>query len=286
MRIFGSERISGLMLKLGMEEDMPVEHPMVSRSIERAQRQVEAQNFAVRKHLLEYDDVMNKQRVAIYGMRRMILEGKETRQWLLDLSEDVIDSFLDNALDPKVSTEGANLGGLSGSCSRTPSASSVPVDEMHGHAPGDDLGGLAQGAGKNVYEAKERQIGPELMQFHQRVLLLQIVDAQWKDHLLSLDHLKEGIGLRGYGQRDPLVEYKKESYNLFQALMDRIEEEALRWVFLYQPVMRSRSRSPARPATPGPRPRGPSPGAARPAAGPAREPDPSRPSASARRPAT
>ena len=237
MRIFGSDRISGLMLKLGMEEDMPVEHPMVSRSIERAQRQVEAQNFAVRKHLLEYDDVMNKQRVAIYGTRRMILEGKETRQWLMDLSEDVIDSFLNNALDPKVSTEGANPEGLS-IMLRDTFGLDVPVDEITGTAQAE-LAASLKARAKAVYEAKERQIGPELMQFHQRVLLLQIVDSQWKDHLLSLDHLKEGIGLRSYGQRDPLVEYKKESYNLFQALMDRIEEEALRWVFLYQPVMRN-----------------------------------------------
>jgi preprotein translocase subunit SecA len=114
----------------------------------------------------------------------------------------------------------------------------VPVDEITG-TPQAELAASLKARAKAVYEAKEQQIGPELMQFHQRVLLLQIVDAQWKDHLLSLDHLKEGIGLRSYGQRDPLVEYKKESYNLFQALMDRIEEEALRWVFLYQPVIRT-----------------------------------------------
>ncbi|MBK5255455.1 MAG: preprotein translocase subunit SecA [Vicinamibacteria bacterium] len=240
MRIFGSDRISGLMLKLGMEEDMPVEHPMVSRSIERAQKQVEAQNFAVRKHLLEYDDVMNKQRVAIYGTRRMILEGKETRQWLMDLSEDVIDSFLNNALDPKVSTEGANPEGLSVML-RDTFGLDVTVSEIT-ETPQAELAASLKQRAKAAYETKEREIGVELMQFHQRVLLLQIVDAQWKDHLLSLDHLKEGIGLRSYGQRDPLVEYKKESYNLFQALMDRIEEEALRWVFLYQPVMRRDER--------------------------------------------
>ena len=214
----------------------PFLRPLVSRSIERAQRQVEAQNFAVRKHLLEYDDVMNKQRVAIYGTRRMILEGKETRQWLLDLSEDVIDSFVENALDPKVTTEGANPEGLS-IMLRDTFGLTVPVDEVTG-TPQTELIASLKSRAKALYEAKERDIGQETMQFHQRVLLLQIVDAQWKDHLLSLDHLKEGISLRSYGQRDPLVEYKKESYNLFQALMDRIEEEALRWVFLYQPVVR------------------------------------------------
>ena len=120
----------------------------------------------------------------------------------------------------------------------------VPVNEIT-DTPQAELSASLKARAKAVYEAKERQIGPEIMQFHQRVLLLQIVDAQWKDHLLSLDHLKEGIGLRSYGQRDPLVEYKKESYNLFQALMDRIEEEALRWVFLYQPVMRSEEPRPS-----------------------------------------
>jgi preprotein translocase subunit SecA len=154
----------------------------------------------------------------------------------MDLSEDVIDAFLNNALDPKVSTEGANPEGLS-IMLRDTFGLDVPVEEITG-TPQVELAASLKTRAKAVYEAKERQIGPELMQFHQRVLLLQIVDAQWKDHLLSLDHLKEGIGLRSYGQRDPLVEYKKESYNLFQALMDRIEEEALRWVFLYQPVMR------------------------------------------------
>ena len=242
MRIFGSDRISGLMLKLGMEEDMPVEHPMVTRSIERAQRQVEAQNFAVRKHLLEYDDVMNKQRVAIYGLRRMVLEGKETRQWLMDLTDDVIDSFLDNALDPKVTTESANPEGLSVML-RDTFGLEVPVDEITSTGQADLSVSLKTRA-KAAYEAKEQAIGPEVMQFHQKVLLLQIVDAQWKDHLLTLDHLKEGIGLRSYAQRDPLVEYKKESYNLFQLLMDRIEEEALRWVYLYQPVVRTEEPPP------------------------------------------
>jgi preprotein translocase subunit SecA len=179
---------------------------------------------------------MNKQRMAIYGTRRMILEGKETRQWLLDLSEDVIDSFLENALDPKVATEGANPEGLSVML-RDTFGLDVPVSEIT-DTPQPELAASLKQRAKATYENKEGQIGVELMQFHQRVLLLQIVDSQWKDHLLSLDHLKEGIGLRSYGQRDPLVEYKKESYILFQALMDRIEEEALRWVFLYQPVTR------------------------------------------------
>jgi preprotein translocase subunit SecA len=233
MRIFGSDRISGLMLKLGMEEGVPIEHGMVTKSIERAQRQVEAQNFAVRKHLLEYDDVMNKQRTAVYDMRRMILEGKNTREYILNLSKEVVDWYLDSYVsgdDP----DQWNLEGLR-----------VALKETYGlDAPLDELKGLGREEMETTfaeriqarYEEKERQVGPELMLFHERMIMLQIVDSQWKDHLYALDHLKEGIGLRGYAQRDPLVEYKKESFAMFQALMDRIDEEILRWVYLYQAV--------------------------------------------------
>ena len=224
------------MEKMGLEEGQELEHPLLNRSIGQAQKRVEQHNFQIRKRTLEYDDVMNKQRTAIYALRRMILEGKETRQWLLDLSEDVIDSFVQNHLDPKVATEGANPEGLA-VLLRDTFGVEVTVDEIVDKSNAEFATSVKERA-RAAYEAKERQIGAELMQFHQKVLLLQIVDAQWKDHLLSLDHLKEGIGLRSYGQRDPLVEYKKESYNLFQSLMDRIEEEALRWVFLYQPVLR------------------------------------------------
>ncbi len=233
MRIFGSDRISGLMLKLGMEEGVPIEHGMVTKSIERAQKQVEAQNFAVRKHLLEYDDVMNKQRKAVYDMRRMILEGKNTREYILNLATEVRDWYLDSYTsgdDP----DKWNLEGLR-----------VALKETYGlDLSLDDIKAMGRAEMEEAfaarilakYEEKERQVGPELMLFHERMLMLQIVDTQWKDHLYSLDHLKEGIGLRGYGQRDPLVEYKKESFAMFQALMDRIDEEILRWVFLYQAV--------------------------------------------------
>jgi preprotein translocase subunit SecA len=234
MRIFGSDRISGLMQKLGMEEGIPIEHGMVTKSIERAQRQVEAQNFAARKHLLEYDDVMNKQREAVYGMRRMILEGKDTRQYVVDLSREVLDWYLDSYTAENQDPEQWNLEGLRLALKETYGIE-TPLDTLKKMGRAE----LAEGVAERIrakYDEKERQVGPEMMLFHQRMIMLQIVDTQWKDHLYGLDHLKEGIGLRGYGQRDPLVEYKKESYNMFQALMDRIDEEILRWVFLYQPV--------------------------------------------------
>jgi len=235
MRIFGSDRISGLMLKLGMEEGVPIEHRMVTNSIERAQRQVEAQNFAVRKHLLEYDDVMNKQRTAVYDMRRMVLEGKDTRNHVLNLSREVLDWYLESYCDDKTDPGAWNFASLQLSLRETYGLD-VPLqslETMGRNEMADRVWERIEGR----YSEKEAAVGPELMLFHQRMLMLQIVDTQWKDHLYGLDHLKEGIGLRGYGQRDPLVEYKKESYNMFQALMDRIDEEILRWIYLYQPVV-------------------------------------------------
>jgi preprotein translocase subunit SecA len=245
MRIFGSERISGLMLRLGMEEGVPIEHGMVTKSIERAQKQVEAQNFAIRKHLLEYDDVMNKQRTAVYDMRRMILEGKNTREHLLNLVDEIVEWYVDNYCDEKDSPSNWDYETLAAALKET---FGIPAEvaELKG-MPRATIASTLAARAKARYEERERQIGAERALFHQRMIMLQIVDAQWKDHLYSLDHLKEGIGLRGYGQRDPLVEYKKESFTMFQALMDRIDEEMLRWTFLYEPVVVPESRPPEPP---------------------------------------
>ncbi len=243
MRIFGSERISGLMLKLGMEEGVPIEHGMVTKSIERAQKQVEAQNFSIRKHLLEYDDVMNKQRSAVYDMRRMVLEGKNTRGHLLGLVDEVVEWYVDSYCDAKDSVSNWSFEGLQGALKET-FGTEVPLGELRTLSRGEMVPKLAELA-RVRYAEREAAIGQERALFHQRMIMLQIVDAQWKDHLYSLDHLKEGIGLRGYGQRDPLVEYKKESFTMFQALMDRIDEEILRWTFLYQPVGPPEGQPPA-----------------------------------------
>jgi preprotein translocase subunit SecA len=261
MRIFGSDRISGLMLRLGMEEGIPIEHRMVTRSIERAQKQVEAQNFAVRKHLLEYDDVMNKQRTAVYDMRRMVLEGKDTREHVLSLSSEVLDWYLDSYCDEKQDPGEWNLAGLQ-SALRDTYGLDVPRKEL------ETMGRVEMGERlgerlKARYLEKEAAVGVDLMLFHERMIMLQIVDTQWKDHLYALDHLKEGIGLRGYGQRDPLVEYKKESFSMFQALMDRIDEEILRWIYLYQPVLAPSEEGEGVPqAEPEPKPRSPGRGGA------------------------
>ncbi len=249
MRIFGSDRISGLMQRLGMEEGVPIEHGMVTRAIERAQKQVEGQNFSIRKHLLEYDDVMNAQRVAVYRLRREILEGKDQREYVLELGEailkDNVDQFLPEQADPSEwDSEGfqREMGrqyGLENTQLRGIDWEGLNCDEIR-----ETLWQTIQ----DKYQDKETLIGPELMRTHERIVMLQIVDSQWKDHLYAMDHLKEGIGLRGYGQRDPLMEYKKESFQMFEATWQRIEEEIVRYLFLLQPARESA-------AEPAPRPR-------------------------------
>jgi preprotein translocase subunit SecA len=237
MRIFGSDRISGLMQRMGMEEGVPIEHGMVTRAIERAQKQVEGQNFSMRKHLLEYDDVMNKQRVAIYRLRREILEGKEQREYVLELADNGLEFLFDTHLGPDVSPEEWDVEGFRQALGRQ-----FGLDS--GTLSGIDWEGLSREQIRtelrkrilDKYQKKEAIIGPDLMRTHERIIMLQVVDTQWKDHLYAMDHLKEGIGLRGYGQRDPLIEYKKESFDMFEATWDRIEEEIVRVLFLLQPV--------------------------------------------------
>jgi preprotein translocase subunit SecA len=247
MRIFGSDRISGLMQRLGMEEGVPIEHRMVTNAIARAQKQVEAQNFSVRKHLLEYDDVMNKQRESVYALRRELLEGKihlteeetvDSREYLVTLAEELLDGTVDRYAGTEVDPEDRDIGALV-----------TAVSEIYGLDPGDvksadledmnpeELTDALWQVVLQRYEKKEALVPTEILRRVERDIMLQIVDAQWKDHLYSLDHLKEGIGLRGYGQRDPLVEYKKESFALFQAMKDRIEEEIVRYLWRLTPII-------------------------------------------------
>jgi preprotein translocase subunit SecA len=244
MRIFGSNRISGLMQKLGMEEGVPIEHGMVTRAIERAQKQVEAQNFSVRKHLLEYDDVMNKQRENVYALRREVLEATirfddgevaDTRAYLMSLAEGTLDSIVETYAARGVDPGEWDVDALKREVSRVFAleADAIETDNRSSDEIRDALWDKLVAS----YEEKEKLVGRELLQRVERDIMLQIVDAQWKDHLYSLDHLKEGIGLRGYGQRDPLVEYKKESFNLFQAMKDRVDEEIVRYLWWLRPVL-------------------------------------------------
>jgi preprotein translocase subunit SecA len=262
MRIFGSDRISGLMQRLGLEEGVPIEHKMVTNAIARAQKQVEAQNFAVRKHLLEYDDVMNKQRESVYALRRELLEGKirvteedevDTREYLMTLAEELTESTVDryagHDIDPEDRDYDALRTALSEIFGLEPAElEGIELDTLSADEMSDALWAIVL----RKYESKEGLIPLEILRRVERDIMLQIVDAQWKDHLYSLDHLKEGIGLRGYGQRDPLVEYKKESFELFQAMKDRIEEEIVRYLWRLTPVVTDDAGAsvpaPARPA--------------------------------------
>ncbi|MBI5167525.1 MAG: preprotein translocase subunit SecA [candidate division NC10 bacterium] len=234
LRIFGSDRISKVMDKLGMEEGEPIEHNMVTRAIETAQKRVEAHNFEIRKHLLEYDDVMNKQRQIIYGERRRILEGENLKEHLEEMIEDVLEGLLDLYTHEETYPEEWDLAGLSEALERQ--------FGLHVSWDKEETLSLTQALLRDellekvkvAYEEKEKSLGSDVMRYLERMIMLQVVDSQWKDHLYSMDHLKEGIGLRGYGQKDPLIEYKKEGFEMFEAMVERIKTETVQYLFKVQ----------------------------------------------------
>jgi preprotein translocase subunit SecA len=235
LRIFGSQRIQRIMERLGMEEGEPIEHKLVTRAIATAQKRVENHNFEIRKHLLEYDDVMNKQREIIYGMRRQILDGASQAEtigeWIEDLTLDTIDGYASEAAH----IEDWDLGGLTEALHRQFDVKIAPAqfEEVASRAGLQELVGEAV---KQRYAERERELGEELMRALERHEMLLVIDTQWKDHLLSIDHLKEGIGLRGYGQRDPLTEYKKEAFDLFQDMVERVKGAVVERLFKVQVV--------------------------------------------------
>jgi preprotein translocase subunit SecA len=234
MRIFGGERVKQLMYRLGMTEGVPIESGLISRRIENAQKSVEAQNFDARKHLLEYDDVMNKQRETIYAIRRSALEGKDQRDYVLGIAEDVARELADTYCPREQHPDQWNATQLLAEVNSqfgvdAKAAGADPASLNH-----DQLSNALAEAVHKRYEEKEKQFGADLMRWLERRIILDVVDSQWKDHLLSLDHLKEGIGLRGYGQKDPLVEFKKEAFILFEDMMARIDNETIRYLFHIQ----------------------------------------------------
>ena len=239
MRIFGSENISGLMHKLGMEEGVPIESRLITKQIERAQKQVEGRNFEIRKHLLEYDDVMNKQRQEIYRFRRDLLDEQDQKEYILGLTEDILLEFLDTYTHLDMNPEEWDLENLKVNLKRV---FAVDLPEKAGQLSRPELEEQLLDQVKSKYEDKEKDVGAEMMRWYERMVMLQIMDQQWKDHLLALDHLKEGIGLRGYGQRDPLVEYKRESFGLFEELWNRATEEMVRMLFLLRPITETDER--------------------------------------------
>src|SRR5258708_1724296 len=244
MRIFAKAWVSTLLQRLGMEEGVPIESKLISRRIEVAQKAVEAQNFESRKHVLEYDDVMNKQRVAVYGLRKELLAGIDQRDLIL---EDYVATMVGEALDKfaprNVHADQWDIEGLNKYLVEQFGLDLEKQGVDAGQLNRQELGDQIFEKLKELYDAKEKQIGADAMRYHERMIMLSVLDTLWKDHLLSMDHLKEGIGLRGYGQHDPLVEYKRESFDMFEAMMQRSQEDTARYLFHMQIVDTSSASS-------------------------------------------
>jgi preprotein translocase subunit SecA len=265
LRIFGSERIQRIMERLGMEEGEPIEHKLVTRAITTAQKRVETRNFEIRKHLLEYDDVMNKQREIVYGLRRETLEGESQEEQILEWTSEVASAMVGRFAPRDAHVEDWDLAGLNEALYRQfdvrLSADEAEAATESGSA--EALEGKVQEAVEGVYRERERQVGPELFHRLERWIMLGLrwedgefrgIDQLWKDHLLNMDHLKEGIGLRGYGQRDPLTEYKKEAFDMFQEMMERLKEIVLEQLFKVR-IGPAELGAPSAAETPSPEPR-------------------------------
>jgi preprotein translocase subunit SecA len=240
MRIFAKEWVSNLLQRLGMEEGVPIESRLISRRIEKAQQAVEGQHFEARKHLLEYDDVMNKQREAVYGLRRGLLEGVDQKDLILeDYVAGILSELLDQYAAVKTHPADWDIKGLKDAIFTRFGvdilAEGIKPETLNRQEVGDAIFEKL----KARYDAKEKLIGPDAMRYHERMIMLSVLDQQWKDHLLNMDHLKEGIGLRGYGQKDPLVEYKRESFDMFEAMLQRFQEDTTRYLYLMQIIGRS-----------------------------------------------
>jgi preprotein translocase subunit SecA len=257
MRIFASERVSQLMLKLGMEEGVPIEHGMVTRAIANAQKKVEAHNFEIRKQLLEYDDVMNKQREVIYQHRHAVLAGEHIQQDIHDMMRDIVNNFVETYCPADQYQEEWDFNGLGealqGQFALDITQGKGSVADHFKDVGRDALIEDIQNQVRRAYDHKEQELGSELMRYLEKMLLLQVIDHHWKDHLLGMDHLRDGIGLRGYGQKDPLIEYKREGFDMFSSMMDRIKSDVLERMFRVQAVRGEQPPPPAPEPTPPPR---------------------------------
>ncbi|TLM97583.1 preprotein translocase subunit SecA, partial [bacterium] len=231
MRLFGSDNISGLMDKLGMEEDIPIEHALITRSIEAAQKRVENRNFDMRKHVLEYDDVMNQQREVIYAQRRKVLTGENLKETVIQMIDTLIDGAMDIYCNQGVHPEEWDLEGLLEHADQLflPHHDLMPEDlEDTGRK---ELKQMIFDRSVAAYDAREEELGTETLREIERVVMLRMVDDKWMDHLDAMDQLRQGIGLRAYGQKDPLVEYKYEGYQMFQNMIHSIQEDVVRYIF-------------------------------------------------------
>jgi preprotein translocase subunit SecA len=233
LRIFGSERISNIMDRLGIEEDQPIEHGLVSKAIESAQRKVEAHNFEIRKHLLEYDNVMNKQREVIYSQRREVLGSEDLKDTVVEMIEEQSEGLVDFYTDEKEHPGDWDL---------KPLQDAIYLQFLFRWSPSIEEDGLNRSRlkemiferAKDIYQKKEEEFGSPMLRYLEKVIMLQSIDYHWKDHLLAVDQLKEGIGLRGYGQKDPLIEYQKEAYQMFLEMLERIKKDMVEKLFAIQ----------------------------------------------------
>jgi preprotein translocase subunit SecA len=226
LRIFGAERISSVMDRIGMEENQPIEHKLISKAIENAQKRVESHNFDIRKHLLEFDDVMNKQRQVVYEQRKRVLKGEDLSEDIEEMLDDIVEALIPEYVDEKSHPEDWNLKGLDDRIFKQFTLR-MNLIERAGNMGIDGMKETIISEVKTLLQHKEQEYGKALMDYLMKVIMLQSIDTHWKDHLLSMDHLKEGIGLRGYGQKDPVREYQKEGYEMFMDMIHRIKEDTL-----------------------------------------------------------
>jgi len=234
MRIFGSDRMIGMLDKLGMEEGQAIQHKFISSAIERAQKRVEGYNFDIRKQLLEYDNVMNQQREVIYEERRRVLEGDDLKEHILNMAEEVLESKVQVYLAENVLPENWNTKGFKEWLLSSYGINASGIDYLNKKA--DEIKEIIFDNLRKNYDMKEAGIGRDKMRYLEKVIVLQTVDAKWKDHLFAMDDLKGGIGLRGYGQKDPLIAYKKEGFEMFSEMIESIKEEITRGVLLVRPI--------------------------------------------------
>jgi preprotein translocase subunit SecA len=243
MRLFGSDNIGSIMDKVGMDDTTPINHPLISRSIETAQKRIEARNFDIRKHVLEYDDVINQQREVIYKQRRQVLEGENLKDTVMDMIDTVIDSIIESYAVTSQYPEEWDLKGMLNHLEQLYLPKDVFIPQKLAKMDKEEIISSLKEKAYEIYENKEDELGSEMMRELERYVILKVVDQKWMDHIDAMDQLRQGIGLRAYGQKDPLVEYKYEGYEMFNRMISEIQEDTVRYVFTVNIVEQPRQRA-------------------------------------------
>ena len=244
MRLFGSDSIAGIMDKLGMEDDEPIEHKLVTKSIENAQKKVEARNFSIRKHVLEYDDVMNQQREVIYSQRHKILHQENLRDTIMEMVHKVVDRTMAMYAPPEVYSEDWDLQALINYAEDFYAPRGLLTIDFLQNLSREEMEEYLHKLADDNYKARESEIGPDLMRELENLVMLKVVDNHWMEHLDAMDMLREGVGLRAYGQKDPLVEYKFEAYDMFEAMIDAIQDDVVRYIYRVNVIAQPRMEDP------------------------------------------